>query len=69
MSQVVQILVCYRKNCFIFVFMGQLILFEFMKFLLFYFNCVVKSDVLQGGEYLVKVFVVLFLQILFFNFM
>lgn len=53
MSQVVQILVCYRKNCFIFVFMGQLIFFEFMKFLLFYFNCVVKSDVLQGGEYLV----------------
>lgn len=47
--QCVQILVCYRKNCVSFFFVGQLIFFECMKLFLVYLNCVLKSDVLQFG--------------------
>uniref|UniRef100_K1QNY7 Transport protein Sec24C n=1 Tax=Magallana gigas TaxID=29159 RepID=K1QNY7_MAGGI len=50
MSQVAQILACYRKNCSTPAPMGQLILPESMKLLPLYSNCVVKSDALQGGS-------------------
>nr|XP_022316893.1 protein transport protein Sec24C-like isoform X2 [Crassostrea virginica] len=50
MSQVAQILACYRKNCSTPAPMGQLILPESMKLLPLYANCVVKSDALQGGS-------------------
>lgn len=59
MSQVAQILACYRKNCSTPAPMGQLILPESMKLLPLYSNCVVKSDALQGGEYLAQVLIVL----------
>ena len=52
MSQVAQILACYRKNCSTPAPMGQLILPESMKLLPLYANCVVKSDALQGGKYI-----------------
>lgn len=67
MSQVAQILACYRKNCSTPAPMGQLILPESMKLLPLYSNCVVKSDALQGGEYLAQVLVVLSQQILSFS--
>jgi len=50
MTQVANILACYRKNCASPSSAGQLILPECMKLLPLYGNCVVKSDGIQGGQ-------------------
>ena len=49
-NQCAQILACYRKNCATPSSAGQLILPECMKLLPVYTNCVIKSNILQGGE-------------------
>lgn len=46
-----RILVCYRKLCANPSSPGQLILPESMKLLPLYTNCLLKSDVISGGEY------------------
>ncbi|KAI0237798.1 Protein transport protein Sec24C [Lamellibrachia satsuma] len=48
-NQCAQILACYRKNCATPSSAGQLILPECMKLLPVYTNCVIKSNILQGG--------------------
>ena len=48
MSQSVNILACYRKNCSNQSAEGQLILPEAMKLLPVYSNCIIKSTALQG---------------------
>ena len=50
MNQCAQILTCYRKNCASPSSVGQLILPECMKLLPLYVNCIIKSNLLQGGE-------------------
>ena len=50
-QQCAQILACYRKNCASPSSAGQLILPECMKLLPLYINCVIKSGILQAGEY------------------
>ena len=49
-SNCANILACYRKNCASPSSAGQLILPECMKLLPLYTNCLVKSDVLNGGS-------------------
>jgi hypothetical protein len=49
MTEVANVLACYRKNCASPSSAGQLILPECMKLLPLYGNCVVKSDGIQGG--------------------
>lgn len=51
MNEVAQILACYRKNCANPSSAGQLILPECMKLLPLYANCIIKSDGIQGGLY------------------
>ena len=48
MSQSVNILACYRKNCSNQSAEGQLILPEAMKLLPVYSNCIIKSTAVQG---------------------
>ncbi|XP_060569226.1 protein transport protein Sec24C-like [Ruditapes philippinarum] len=50
MTEVANVLACYRKNCASPSSAGQLILPECMKLLPLYGNCVVKSDGIQGGQ-------------------
>jgi len=49
MTDVANILACYRKNCASPSSAGQLILPECMKLLPLYGNCVIKNDGIQGG--------------------
>ncbi|XP_053392421.1 protein transport protein Sec24C-like [Mercenaria mercenaria] len=50
MTEVANVLACYRKNCASPSSAGQLILPECMKLLPLYGNCVIKSDGIQGGQ-------------------
>jgi len=50
MNQCAQVLTCYRKNCASPSSIGQLILPECMKLLPLYMNCIIKSNLLQGGS-------------------